>query len=206
MKELMIATSNAHKVEEFKKMLEPRGIVVKSLLDLEEQFEIEENGTTFEENALIKARSIAKHLDIPVISDDSGLVIDALGGAPGIHSARYLGKDTDYMTKNTIVLSRLADVTGEGRSARFVCAMGLVYPDGKEMTFTGTIEGYIHDKIERLGTVPPKAIVNGMDLIEAGFGNKNLYSEILEEAYNMQLLGDDKETILRSLKNTYEQG
>ncbi|MBR5004278.1 MAG: hypothetical protein IKY14_02290, partial [Erysipelotrichaceae bacterium] len=84
MKELMIATSNAHKVEEFKKMLEPRGIVVKSLLDLEEQFEIEENGTTFEENALIKARSIAKHLDIPVISDDSGLVIDALGGAPGI--------------------------------------------------------------------------------------------------------------------------
>ena len=148
MKELMIATSNAHKVEEFKKMLEPRGIVVKSLLDLEEQFEIEENGTTFEENALIKARSIAKHLDIPVISDDSGLVIDALGGAPGIHSARYLGKDTDYTTKNTIVLSRLADVTGEARSARFVCAMGLVYPDGKEMTFTGTIEGYIHDKIE----------------------------------------------------------
>ena len=148
MKELMIATSNAHKVEEFKKTLEPRGIVVKSLLDLEEQFEIEENGTTFEENALIQARSIAKHLDIPVISDDSGLVIDALGGAPGIHSARYLGKDTDYMTKNTIVLSRLADVTGEARSARFVCAMGLVYPDGKEMTFTGTIEGYIHDKIE----------------------------------------------------------
>ncbi len=148
MKELMIATSNAHKVEEFKKMLEPRGIVVKSLLDLEEQFDIEENGTTFEENALIKARSIAKHLDIPVISDDSGLVIDALDGAPGIHSARYLGKDTDYKTKNTIILSRLADVEGEARSARFVCAMGLVYPDGKEMTFTGTIEGYIHDKIE----------------------------------------------------------
>ena len=148
MKELMIATSNAHKVEEFKKMLEPRGIVVKSLLDLEEQFDIEENGTTFEENALIKARSIAQHLDIPVISDDSGLVIDALGGAPGIHSARYLGKDTDYKTKNTIILSRLADVEGEARSARFVCAMGLVYPDGKEMTFTGTIEGYINDKIE----------------------------------------------------------
>lgn len=148
MKELMIATSNAHKVEEFKKMLEPRGIVVKSLLDLQEQFDIEENGSTFEENALIKARSIAKHLDIPVISDDSGLVIDALGGAPGIHSARYLGKDTDYKTKNTIILSRLADVKGEDRSARFVCAMGLVYPDGKEMTFTGTIEGYIHDQIE----------------------------------------------------------
>ena len=147
MKELMIATSNAHKVEEFKKMLEPRGIVVKSLLDLDEQFEIEENGSTFEENALIKARSIAKHLDIPVISDDSGLVIDALGGAPGIHSARYLGKDTDYKTKNTIILSRLADVEGEARSARFVCAMGLVYPDGKEMTFTGTIEGYIHSEI-----------------------------------------------------------
>lgn len=148
MKELMIATSNAHKVDEFKKMLEPRGIEVKSLLDLEETFEIEENGTTFEENALIKARSIAKHLSIPVISDDSGLVIDALGGAPGIHSARYLGHDTDYKTKNTIILSRLADVKGEDRSARFVCAIGLVYPDGREMTFTGTFEGYIHDKIE----------------------------------------------------------
>jgi len=148
MKELMIATSNAHKVDEFKKMLEPRGIVVKSLLDLDEQFEIEENGTTFEENALIKARSIARHLNMAVISDDSGLVIDALNGEPGIHSARYLGHDTDYMTKNTIILNRLADVEGNDRSARFVCAIGLVYPDGREMTFTGTFEGFIHDRIE----------------------------------------------------------
>ncbi len=148
MKELMIATSNAHKVDEFKKMLEPKGIVVKSLLDLKESFEIEENGSTFEENALIKARSIAKHLRIPVISDDSGLVIDALNGEPGVHSARYLGHDTDYQTKNTIILSRMADVKGKDRSARFVCAMGLVYPDGREMTFTGTFEGFIHDKIE----------------------------------------------------------
>ena len=148
MKELMIATSNAHKVDEFKKMLEPKGIVVKSLLDLKESFEIEENGSTFEENALIKARSIAKHLSIPVISDDSGLVIDALNGEPGVHSARYLGHDTDYQTKNTIILSRMADVKGKDRSARFVCAMGLVYPDGREMTFTGTFEGFIHDKIE----------------------------------------------------------
>lgn len=148
MKELMIATSNAHKVDEFKKMLEPKGIVVKSLLDLKESFEIEENGSTFEENALIKARSIAKHLSIPVISDDSGLVIDALNGEPGVHSARYLGHDTDYQTKNTIILSRMADVKGKDRSARFVCAMGLVYPDGREMTFTGTFEGFIHNKIE----------------------------------------------------------
>lgn len=148
MKQLMIATSNAHKVDEFKRMLEPRGIEVKSLLDLQETFEIEENGTTFEENALIKARSIAKYLNMPVISDDSGLVIDALGGAPGIHSARYLGHDTDYTTKNTIILSRLADVEGNDRSARFVCAIALVYPDGREMTFTGTFEGLIHDRIE----------------------------------------------------------
>ena len=148
MKELMIATSNAHKVEEFKKMLEPRGITVKSLLDLNETFEIEENGSTFEENALIKARSIAKHLNMAVISDDSGLVIDALNGEPGIHSARYLGHDTDYTTKNTIILSRLQDVEGADRSARFVCAIALVKADGTEMTFTGTIEGLIHDKIE----------------------------------------------------------
>ncbi|MBQ7889660.1 MAG: XTP/dITP diphosphatase [Erysipelotrichaceae bacterium] len=148
MKELMIATSNAHKVEEFKKMLEPRGIVVKSLLDLDEKIEIEENGATFEENALIKAKSICDVLHMPVISDDSGLVIDAMNGAPGVHSARFLGYDTDYKTKNTIILSRMEDVTGEARSARFVCAIGLVYPDGRQMTFTGTIEGYIHDRIE----------------------------------------------------------
>ena len=108
-----------------------KGLAEKTLVSYQSQFQ-----------------AIAKHLDIPVISDDSGLVIDALGGAPGIHSARYLGKDTDYKTKNTIILSRLADVKGEDRSARFVCAMGLVYPNGKEMTFTGTIEGYIHDQIE----------------------------------------------------------
>ena len=148
MKELMIATSNTHKVEEFKKMLEPRGIVVKSLLDFEEKFDIEENGTTFEENALIKARSIAEVMKMPVISDDSGLVIDAMDGAPGVHSARFLGHDTDYTTKNRIILSRMKDVEKEKRSARFVCAIGLVYPDGREMTFTGTMEGFIHDQIE----------------------------------------------------------
>ena len=89
MKQIMIATSNAHKVEEFKRMLQPYGYEVRSLLDLDEEIDIEENGTTFEENALIKAKTIYDKLHIEVIADDSGLAVNAMNGEPGIYSARF---------------------------------------------------------------------------------------------------------------------
>lgn len=140
MKEIMLATSNAHKVEEFSQMLAPLGYRVKSLLDLAETIEIEETGTTFEENALLKARIVHERLHTAVISDDSGLAVDAMQGAPGVYSARFLGHDTDYAIKNQYIIDQ---VKGKERGAQFVCAIGYVAEDGSEHVFTGVIRGEI---------------------------------------------------------------
>lgn len=142
MKEIMIATSNAHKVEEFREMLEPLGIQVRSLLDLEEKVEIEETGTTFAENAMIKALSVYERLGIPVISDDSGLEVDAMDKAPGVYSARFLGYDTPYEEKNQYIMDQ---VKGKTRTARYVCAIAYVEEDGAGHVFTGVVEGEIAD-------------------------------------------------------------
>ena len=142
MKEIMIATSNAHKVEEFREMLEPLGIQVRSLLDLEEKVEIEETGTTFAENAMIKALSVHERLGIPVISDDSGLEVDAMNKAPGVDSARFLGYDTPYEEKNQYIMDQ---VKGKTRTARYVCAIAYVEEDGAGHVFTGVVEGEIAD-------------------------------------------------------------
>ena len=142
MKEIMIATSNAHKVEEFREMLEPLGIQVRSLLDLEEKVEIEETGTTFAENAMIKALSVHERLGIPVISDDSGLEVDAMDKAPGVYSARFLGYDTPYGEKNQNIMDQ---VKGKTRTARYVCAIAYVEEDGAGHVFTGVVEGEIAD-------------------------------------------------------------
>ena len=140
MKEILIATSNAHKVEEFKQMLQPLGYHVKSLLDIEETIEIEETGTTFAENALIKARAVYDRFHTTVISDDSGLSVDAMDGAPGVYSARFLGKDTDYAIKNQYIIDQ---VEGKQRDAKYVCAIGLVEENGKEHVFIGEVYGEI---------------------------------------------------------------
>ena len=142
MKEIMIATSNAHKVEEFREMLEPLGFQVRSLLDLNEQIEIEETGTTFAENAMIKAETVHARLGIPVISDDSGLEVDAMDKAPGVYSARFLGYDTAYEVKNQFIMDQ---VKGKTRSARYVCAIAYVEKDGTAHVFTGVVEGEIAD-------------------------------------------------------------
>ena len=142
MKEIMIATSNAHKVEEFREMLEPLGFQVRSLLDLNEQIEIEETGTTFADNAMIKAESVHARLGIPVISDDSGLEVDAMDKAPGVYSARFLGYDTAYEVKNQFIMDQ---VKGKTRSARYVCAIAYVEKDGTAHVFTGVVEGEIAD-------------------------------------------------------------
>ena len=105
--------------------------------------DIEENGSTYEENALIKARAVAKLTDAIVMADDSGLEIDYLNKEPGIHSARYLGEDTSYRIKNANLIERLSGVADEQRTARFVCAIAAVLPDGKELTTRACIEGRI---------------------------------------------------------------
>lgn len=146
MKQIMIATSNAHKVEEFKRMLQPYGYEVKSLLDLDEEIDIEENGTTFEENALIKAKTIYDKLHIEVIADDSGLAVNAMHGEPGIYSARFLGRDTSYDVKNQYIIDQVKDA--EDKGAQFVCAIAYIDADGHENVFTGVVEGEIYDHIE----------------------------------------------------------
>ena len=108
--------------------------------------EINENGKTFEENALIKARTVAEDTDAVVLADDSGLEIDYLNKEPGIYSARYLGEDTSYEIKNQALLDRLSGVKKEDRTARFVCAIAAVLPDKREFVVRETIEGYIGEK------------------------------------------------------------
>lgn len=146
MKEVVIATSNSHKVDEFKAMLASLNIEVKSMLDLKINEEIEENGITFEENALIKARWLAKKLNCACIADDSGLEIDCLNKEPGIYSARYMGYDTSYVEKNLNLIKRCEGQID--RTCRFVCAIAICYPDGSEFVFRGTIEGRVAYEIK----------------------------------------------------------
>jgi XTP/dITP diphosphohydrolase len=105
--------------------------------------DIVEDGTTFEENAIIKARTIMEMTGEIAIADDSGLEVDYLDGAPGIYSARFLGENTSYDVKNNYIIEQLKDVKGKDRSARFVCAMAVAFPDGEVLTCKGTIEGVI---------------------------------------------------------------
>ena len=110
--------------------------------------DIVENGTTFEENAMIKAKAIAKYTDAIVMADDSGLEIDYLNKEPGIYSARYLGEDTSYDIKNQALLDRMEGVPQEKRTARFVCAIAAVFPDGDVQVVRETMEGFIGYSIE----------------------------------------------------------
>lgn len=133
-------------MREIKSILADTGAEVLSMKEADVCAEIVEDGTTFEENALIKARAVAaawKEPESVVLADDSGLVIDALNGEPGIYSARYMGEDTSYDEKNTNLIGRLEGVPDEKRTARFVCAIAAVLPDGREFTVQDAIEGRI---------------------------------------------------------------
>ncbi|MCR5321205.1 MAG: XTP/dITP diphosphatase [Lachnospiraceae bacterium] len=140
---IIFATGNKDKIKEIRAIFGDRVEEVLTMKEAGIDIDIEENGTTFIENALIKARSVAAHCDAIVMADDSGLVIDALNGEPGVYSARYLGRDTSYHEKNQNLIERLAGKVGEERSARFVCAIAAVMPDGREFTSEKTMEGQI---------------------------------------------------------------
>lgn len=141
---IVFATGNAGKVREVKAILADLNMEVLSMKEAGVSAQAEENGTTFSENAVIKAKDIAAKVpDAIVMADDSGLVVDALNGEPGIYSARYLGEDTSYSIKNANIIERLNGVPAEGRTARFMCAIAAVLPDGRVFTTEGAIEGYI---------------------------------------------------------------
>ncbi len=142
-KQIVFATGNAGKVKEIRAILGDLDIEVLSMKEAGISADIEEDGKTYEENALIKAREVAKHTDAIVMADDSGLEIDYLNCEPGIYSARYMGEDTSYTIKNNNLIERLNGVPDEKRTARFVCAIAAVLPDGEELTTRGIIEGII---------------------------------------------------------------
>ena len=143
MDKFIVASHNKKKLAELTRILEPMGFSVVCPSDIDGGVpEVEENGTTFEENALLKARSACKVSGLPAIADDSGLCVDALDGAPGIYSARYAGtgKDED---NNALLLENLKGLPKEKRSCRFVSSIACVFPDGREFTVRGACEGYI---------------------------------------------------------------
>ena len=150
MKKIIFATGNAGKMKEINMILADLGIEILSMKEAGIQVDVEENGTTFEENALIKANAIAKvaaemetFKDAIVLADDSGLEIDYLNKEPGIYSARYMGEDTSYRIKNANLIERLTGVPDEKRTARFVCAIAGVFTDGRTYGTRATIEGII---------------------------------------------------------------
>jgi XTP/dITP diphosphohydrolase len=141
---IVFATGNENKMKEIRMILGDTGREILSMKEAGVSADIVEDGTTFEENALIKAKAIAALLpeDI-VLADDSGLEIDYLNKEPGVYSARYLGEDTSYEIKNQKLIERLEGVPKEQRTARFVCAIAAALPDGSSRVVRGTIEGYI---------------------------------------------------------------
>lgn len=135
----VMATHNRHKVRELQRILEPMHIeVTTAQLD-----EVEETGTTFAENAFLKAEAACKQTGLPAVADDSGIAVDALNGAPGVYSARYAGENATDADRNRKLLDELKDVPAEQRTARFVSAICVVYPDGTRTDVEGTCEGSV---------------------------------------------------------------
>ena len=145
---VIMATGNLNKVREINEMLEGSGIEIITMKQAGIDADIIENGKTFEENAAIKAETVRDVCNGVVIADDSGLEIDYLGKEPGVHSARFMGEDTSYDIKNAALLEKLKGVPDEERTARFVCAMAIAYPDRETKIFRGVFEGRIAHEIK----------------------------------------------------------
>lgn len=143
MKKIIFATTNQGKMDEIRMIMKDFPAEILSMKDAGLKADIEENGTTFEENAIIKAETVMKMTGNITLADDSGLEIDYLNKEPGVYSARYMGEDTSYDVKNKNLIERLEGVEGDKRSARFVCCIAAAFPDGNTITTRGTIEGVI---------------------------------------------------------------
>ena len=143
MNKIILASNNNGKIKEFREIFKNMDIVLVPMKEAGIDVDIEENGETFEENSLIKARTVCKLSGCITIADDSGLEVDYLGGQPGVYSARFMGHDTSYDIKNKAIIDKLKGVSGKDRSARFVAVIAAVFPDGRELVTRGTMEGII---------------------------------------------------------------
>lgn len=148
MKRIIFATSNEGKMKEIRMILNDMDVEVLSLKEAGIHADIVENGRTFEENAIIKAKTVCDITGEAVLADDSGLEVDYLNGEPGIYSARFMGEDTPYTIKNNAIIDKLVNAKGAERSARFVCVIAAAFPDGEIITRRATIEGEIGYKEE----------------------------------------------------------
>ena len=146
MKEIIIATKNKGKAKDFEELLEPMGYKVLTLHDVAPHLDVEETGETFEDNAVLKAETIAQELQATVIADDSGLEIDALNGEPGVYSARYSGAEKNDDSNIDKVLQKLVQVPDDEKTARFRCVLALASPGKETIIFEGTCEGLITDE------------------------------------------------------------
>ena len=172
--EIVIATRNKKKVEEFKRILSDIDIKLLSMDDFPSCPEVIEDGETFEENAVKKALSVAKYSNKISVSDDSGLEVYALKGAPGIRSARYAGDKADDFSNIEKLLTEMKDIPDDKRGARFVCSIAVAYPDGKVEIFNGITEGYI-------GWKPKGERGFGYDPIFYPMGYNRTFAEMLPE-------------------------
>ena len=188
-----VATNNQKKLKEIQRILDSFGITAKTLRELGVDVEIGENGTTFEENAVIKAKTIAQITNLPAISDDSGLEVDALNGAPGVYTARFAGENATDDENIDKLLASLEGLEKQDRTARFVSAVCLYMPDGRHTVCRGTCEGWIG--FERIG--------------DGGFGYDPVF--MVEETSYSQMTAQAKDAIshrgsaLRQLKEQIEQ-
>lgn len=148
MKKFIVATKNSGKLNEIKEILKDTEYDVVSMIDIGYNDEIEENGATFEENAMIKANALHQFCGQTVLADDSGLEVDALGGAPGIYTARFAGEGATDLQKIEKLLDLLKDVPFENRKARFVCSIVLILDNGEKFVVKETCEGYINERLE----------------------------------------------------------
>lgn len=177
MKQLAIATQNKHKIIELKRMLEPLGYVVLTLYDFPELGSIIEDGETYQENALIKAKTLSDHAGVDAIADDSGLDVFALDGAPGVHSARYAGDDVTYDDNNRLLLSNMQGVAD--RRARFVTTICLYRRGEQPRYFTGHLHGEIATEYKGtngFGFDPIFRLPDGRHLAELAMDEKNAIS------------------------------
>lgn len=189
---LLAATRNKNKIKEIKEILKDMPIKILSLDDLDINIEVDEDGTTFEENAYKKAYEIMKVTNMPTIADDSGLEVYALNGAPGVYSARFSGVHGDDKKNNEKLLNLLKDVPDENRGARFVCVISLIFPDGRKKFARGEIEGKIAHEVRGNGGFgyDPLFIVPEYEMTFAELGSeiKNKIShrgKALEELKNI---------------------
>lgn len=176
--DIVLATRNKKKIEEIKRIIRDMPVTIYTLDDFPECPEVEEDGKTFEENAVKKASAISKYTKMPALADDSGLEVYALGGAPGVFSARYAGEGADDRKNFEKLLNEMSSVPDGKRGARFVCVIVLAFPDSRVETFSGYAEGLI-------GKEPKGANGFGYDPVFYPKGHERTFAEMIDEGKDL---------------------